>query len=121
MRVLRTDEGVRHRHRHTLGEGRERAHLPDHDTAVPALGLGLLDALAERGGRHDTVGRVRAAGGLADDELVEGDAVLGDLEERRAGEGAAGLGQQARAVAVQTLVVELDVVLCTGAELDMAT
>ena len=123
MRVLRTDKRVRHRHHRTREKegGRERAYLPDHDTAVPALGLGLLDALAERGGRHDAVGRVRAAGGLADDELVERDAVLGDLEERRAGEGAAGLGQQARAVAVQTLVVELDVVLCTGAELDMAT
>ena len=77
------------------------------------LGLGLLDALAERGGRHDAVGRVRAAGGLADDEFVERDAVLGDLEERGSGECATGAREQTRAVAIEALVVELHVVLWT--------
>ena len=90
---------------------RKATDLPDHDTAVPALGLGLLDTLAERAGRHVAVGAVGGRGRLANDELVEGDAVLGDLEEGRAGERAAGLGQETRAVAVEALVVELHVVL----------
>ena len=101
-----------------LSEKKE-THLPDHNAAVPPLRLRFLHTRPESSRVHEPVRRVCSGGGLADDELVERDAVLGDLEERRAGEGAAGLGQQARAVAVQTLVVELDVVLCTGAELDL--
>ena len=71
----------------------------------------MLHARPESSGIHVAVGSIGRGGGLADDELVEGDAVLGDLEERRAGECAAGAGEQASAVGVQALVVELHVVL----------
>ena len=98
-------------------ELKEKTHLPDHDTAVPALGLGLLHARAERGGGDEAVRRVRRGRGLANDELVERDAVLGDLEERRARECAARAREQARAVAVEALVVELHVVLRSGVRL----
>ena len=80
---------------------------------MPALRLRLLHTLAERSGRHVAVGAVRCRGRLADDELLEVDAVLLDLEHRRARERAPGLGEQALAVRVQALVVELDVVLST--------
>ena len=73
----------------------------------------MLHARPESSGIHVAVGSIGRGGGLADDELVEGDAVLGDLEERRAGEGTAGAGEEASAVGVQALVVELHVVLET--------
>ena len=88
-------------------------YLPDHDTSVPALRLRLLHARAKSSGVHVPVRRVSCSGGLADDELVERDAVLRDLEERGARECATGAGEEARAVAVEALVVELHVVLET--------
>ena len=86
-------------------------HLPNHSASVPVLGLGLLQAAGERSGVHKAVGCILGSRGLADDELVEVEAVLRDLEERRAREGCAGLVDQAVTVEVETLVVELDVVL----------
>ena len=92
---------------------REQAYLEDHDAGVPALGLGLLHARSKRGRGDEAVGRVGGGAGLADDELLEVDTVLLDLEHRRARECTAGLGEEALAVRVETLVVELDVVLST--------
>ena len=86
-------------------------HLPDHETTLPALGVGGAEAGRKLGGAHVAVGRVSGSRGLANDELAEGDAVLGDLEERRAGERTARLGDQALAGRVDALVVELHVVL----------
>ena len=89
-------------------------YLPDHDTGVPALRLRLLHARPKSRGVHEPVGGISRGGGLADDELVEGDAILRDLEEGGSGECPAGAGEEARAVSVQALVVELHVVLWTS-------
>ena len=99
---------------HPLGRERRQTHLPDHDPAVPALGLGLLHTRAERRGVHEPVGRVRGRRGLPDDEHVERDAALGDLEQRCARERAARGVDQPVTRRVQALVVELHVVLQTG-------
>ena len=74
----------------------------------------MLHTRPQRRRVHVPVRRVRRGGGLANDELVEREAVLGDLEEGGAGEAAPRAGEEARAVAVQALVVELDVVLETS-------
>ena len=102
---------VRPQRTREIRKGEHAAHLPDHDTSVPALRLRLLHARTERRRVHEAVGGISRGGGLADDELVEGDAVLGDLEEGGARECAAGAGEEPRAVGVQALVVELHVVL----------
>ena len=95
-------------------EERGTTYLPDHDTGVPALRLRLLHARPKSRGVHEPVGGISRGGGLADDELVEGDAILRDLEEGGSGECPAGAGEEARAVSVQALVVELHVVLWTS-------
>ena len=89
-------------------------HLPDHDTSVPPLRLRLPHTRAERRRVHVPVRRVRGRRRLADDELVEREAVIRDLEEGGAGEAAPRAGEEPCAVAVQALVVELDVVLETS-------
>ena len=86
-------------------------HLPNHSASVPVLGFGLLQAACERSGVHKAVGCILGSRGLADDELVEVDAVVGDLEERGAREGRARGVEEACTVSVEALVVELDVVL----------
>ena len=78
---------------------------------TPALGLGLVDASTERRGVDEPVGRIGSRAGLANDELVEVNAVGRDLEHGRAGEGTAGRVQETLAVVVEALVVELHVVL----------
>ena len=56
--------------------------LERHDTRVPASLHRLLDARAERGRVDEAaVGDVCRGPGLADDELVDVDAVLLDLED----------------------------------------
>ena len=85
--------------------------LERHHTALPASSRCLVHARAERGGVDEPVGGVGRTAGLADDELVELEAVLGDLEEGRSREGRSGLVDEAVAVLVETLVVELDIVL----------
>ena len=85
--------------------------LEGHDAAIPALGFGLRDALAERRGVHEAVRGVGDGAGLADHELVEVDAVVGDFEERGAREGRARGVEEACTVSVEALGVELDVVL----------
>ena len=56
--------------------------LERHDTGVPAALHRLLDARAERRGVDEAaVGDVGRGSGLADDELVDVDAVLLDLED----------------------------------------
>ena len=87
--------------------------LERHDTCVPALGLGLVDTSTERRGVDEPVGRIGSRAGLANDELVEVDAVGRNLEHGRAREGTAGRVQETLAVRVEALVVELDVVLRT--------
>ena len=89
-------------------------HLPDHDTSVPPLRLSLLHARTKGGRVHEAVGSISRGGGLANDELVEREAVIRDLEEGRAGEAAPRAGEEPCAVSVQALVVELDVVLETS-------
>ena len=77
------DKKAEHQHLYPAAQGEERkekAHLEGHDTGVPALSLGLRDARAERRGVHEAVRRVSGGAGLADDELVDGHAVLDDLE-----------------------------------------
>ena len=88
--------------------------LEGHDTTLPARRDGLGDARAERGRVDEAVGRVGRAAGLANHELVDVEAVLGDLEQRGPREGRAGRRDQTRAVEVEALVVELDVVLWEG-------
>ena len=51
--------------------------------ARPALCLGGLQTGRERRRRDVAVGRVRRRGGLSDDNLVQRDAVLGELEDGR--------------------------------------
>ena len=86
-------------------------HLPNHSTSVPVLGLGLLQAAGERSGVHKAVGCILGSCRLADDELVDVESVRRDLEERGAREGRTGRVDEAVTVRVETLVVELDVVL----------
>ncbi len=95
-----------------IGWAEVRTHLEDHDPGVPALRFRLVDTLTECSRVHDA-GRRIAWGRLANDELVQVDAVGCDLEDGRAGEGTARSVDQALAVGVLrfTLVVELDVVL----------
>lgn len=85
--------------------------LERHDTGAPALGLGLVDARAERRGVDEPVRGISSRAGLANDELVQVDAVGRDLEHGRAGEGTARRVEETLAVGVEALVVELDVVL----------
>ena len=82
----------------------------------------MLQAAGERSGVHKAVGCTLGSRGLADDELVELEAVLRDLEERGAGEGLVGfveepvaVDEEDRAGVEVLLVVELGVVLCGGA------
>ncbi len=55
--------------------------LEGHDTAVPAPSLSLRDARAERGRVDEAVGRVGCTTRLADDELIEVDAVRSNLKQ----------------------------------------
>ena len=85
--------------------------LECHDTGLPARRDSLVDARAE-GRRVDEPVRCVARGtGLPENELVDVKPVLRDLEECGACERRSGRRDQARAVLVKTLVVELDVVL----------
>ena len=90
--------------------------LERHDAGLPARCRSLVDARAERRGVDEAVAVVGVGGGagLSKHELVDVEPVLRDLEQRRAGEGSAGGGDEAGTVLVQVLVVELDVVLCGG-------
>lgn len=88
--------------------------LEGHDAPVPATCRGLSDALSERSGIHEAVGCVGDATGLANNELVEVDAVVRNLKQRGAREGRTRGVDEARTVRVETLVVELDVVLYMG-------
>lgn len=88
--------------------------LERHHTALPARGVRLVDARPERRRVNEPVRGVARAAGLADHELVKVEPVLRDLEERGARERRTRGGDQARAVSVQVLVVELDVVLRTN-------
>ena len=60
----------------------------------------MLQAAGERSGVHKAVGCTLGSRGLADDELVEREAVIRDLEERRAREAAPRAGEEPCAVAV---------------------
>ena len=95
----------------TNRERDERTHLEDHEAGVPALSLSLVHACGERGRGHEAIGSVGGGARLANDELLEVDAVLLDLEHRRARECTSRLSEETLAVGVETLVVELDVVL----------
>ena len=88
--------------------------LERHDAGLPARCRSLVDARAECRRVDEAVAVVGVAGGagLPEHELVDVKPVRGDLEQRRAGEGSAGGGDEAGTVLVQVLVVELDVVLC---------
>ena len=88
--------------------------LEGHDAPVPATCRGLSDALSERSGIHEAVGRVGDTTGLANNELVEVEAVVRNLKQRGAREGRTRGVDEARTVRVETLVVELDVVLYMG-------
>ena len=94
--------------------------LERHDTAVPAACSGLGNTLAKGRGVHEAVDCIGGTTGLANDELVELDAVARDLEQRGAREGGARGVDEARTVGVEALVVELNVVLETSGVLARA-
>ena len=71
----------------------------------------LVDALAECCRVDEAVRCIACTTRLANDKLVEFESVLGDLQQRRAGERRTGGGDETSAVEVEALVVELDVVL----------
>lgn len=77
--------------------------LEGHDTAVPTLCLGLVHARAERERVDEAVRGIAGSARLADDELVEVDAVVGDLEQRGSREGATCGVEEALAIGVQAL------------------
>lgn len=64
-----------------------KAHLERHNTGTPSLSVRLVDARAERRRSDEAVRGVCGAARLADDELLQVDAVGCDLEERRLEEG----------------------------------
>ena len=57
------------------------AYLPGHRTGVPALRFSLLKACRECRRGNIAVARVTSGSGLADDELVELEAVVRKLEQ----------------------------------------
>ena len=88
--------------------------LEGHDPALPAGLCSLLDALAERRRGDEPVRRIARTTRLPDYELVQFETVLRDLEKRRSRERRSGLRDEACAVLVQALIIELDVVLHSG-------
>ena len=85
--------------------------LERHDAGFAAHCRSLVDALAECRRVDEAVGCIACTTRLANDKLVEFESVLGDLQQRRAGERRTGGGDETSAVEVEALVVELDVVL----------
>jgi len=84
--------------------------LPDHNTSVPALVLGGLEARSEARCRHEaTAGLVGGDGRFADNELVSGHAGSNDLEESRVWPCACGVIEEAVAggVLIRVLVAKL--------------
>ena len=80
-------------------------YLEGHDTCVPALRRGLVDAGSERRRVDEAITVVRVLGRarLADDELVQLEAVARDLEQRGAKERRAGRVDQTVTVIVEML------------------